>query len=273
MENTISYKAYLKSPYKSIKHTTYFEIYDELFCRYRGKNITFVEIGVLGGGSLFMWREFFGPEARIIGVDLNPNAKKWEEQGFEIFIGNQSDKDFWQEFIKKVGPIDIVLDDGGHTYLQQITTTEMLLPYVNDGGIIVVEDTHTSYMSGFGPQRYSFVNYVKNMIDRINYRFGAFNHKNADKRVWSIQSFESIVAFHINKQATNLLSELTNNNGIDDFAKDFRYHKNIFVSILLSKFEFLKHIPGVKLLALNIMDLAGRLTGSTASLKKYFNLN
>ena len=52
-----------------------------------GKEITFVEIGILDGGSLFMWRDFFGNKARIIGVDLNPEAKKWEKEGFEIFIG------------------------------------------------------------------------------------------------------------------------------------------------------------------------------------------
>lgn len=82
MKETLSYQAYLKSPYKSIKHSTYFEVYDELFSRYRGKEITFVEIGVLGGGSLFMWREFLGPEAKIIGVDMNPNARKWERYSY-----------------------------------------------------------------------------------------------------------------------------------------------------------------------------------------------
>ncbi len=49
MKNTLSYESYLKSPFKSIKHSTYFDIYDDLFSRYRNKNITFVEIGILGG--------------------------------------------------------------------------------------------------------------------------------------------------------------------------------------------------------------------------------
>ena len=138
MKNTLSYQAYVKSPYRSVKHSTYFEIYDDLFKKYRGKNITFVEIGVLGGGSLFMWREFFGPEARIIGVDLNPNAKKWEEEGFEIFIGSQSDETFWKNFRETVGMVDVVLDDGGHTYEQQIVTTEMLLGNIKDCGLLVV---------------------------------------------------------------------------------------------------------------------------------------
>ncbi|MEC8285532.1 MAG: class I SAM-dependent methyltransferase, partial [SAR324 cluster bacterium] len=142
MKNTNSYQSFQKSPYKSTKHTTYFDIYDDLFSKYRGEKITFVEIGVLGGGSLFMWRDFFGEEARIIGIDLNPSAKKWEKDGFEIFIGSQSDTNFWNNFTSQVKGIDIVLDDGGHTYEQQIITAESLLPFINDGGLLVVEDTH-----------------------------------------------------------------------------------------------------------------------------------
>mgnify|MGYP001454638828 CR=1 FL=1 len=171
MENLEIYKSYIKSPYKSIKHSTYFDSYDHFFSKYRGREITFVEVGVLGGGSLFMWRDYFGKNARIIGVDMNKECTKWQKYGFEIFIGDQSDESFWVDFKKKVGSFDILLDDGGHTYEQQIITVESLLGSINDGGIILVEDTHTSYMSGFGPRRYSFIEYVKNKIDKINFRF------------------------------------------------------------------------------------------------------
>lgn len=211
MKNTRSYQAYCNSPYRSIKHNTYFEIYDELFSSYCGREITFVEIGVLEGGSLFMWREFFGPKARIIGVDFNPDVKKWQEHGFEIYIGNQADKEFWNYFINDVGPVDIVLDDGGHSYEQQIITTEMLLDNMKDGGLLVIEDTHTSYMDGFGPMKYSFIEYTKNMIDRINRRFSQFDHQENERRVWSLRIFESIVAFTINKSASLLVSEPTDN--------------------------------------------------------------
>ena len=141
MQDSASYQSYRKSPYKSVKHSTYFEIYDELFSRYRDREITFVEIGVLGGGSLFMWRDFFGPKARIIGVDLNPNAKKWESHGFEIFIGSQSNEAFLKDLMRQIGPVDVVLDDGGHTYTQQVVTTEILLDGIKDQGMLVVEDT------------------------------------------------------------------------------------------------------------------------------------
>ena len=110
-----SYRAFTESPEASFKHTTYFPVYDVLLQRYQNTPITFVEIGVLNGGSLFMWRKFFGDSARIIGIDLNPEAKKWEEHGFEIFIGSQEDPTFWAEFCESVEEIDVVLDDGGHT--------------------------------------------------------------------------------------------------------------------------------------------------------------
>lgn len=247
MKKSKSYQAYIKSPYRSIKHNTYFDVYDELFLKYRNKKIVFVEIGVLGGGSLFMWRRFFGNKARIIGVDMNPNAKKWKKYGFEIIIGNQSDKNFWKKFISEIGQIDIVLDDGGHTYNQQIITTEMLLENIRDGGTLVVEDTHTSYLSGFGPKKYSFVNYTKNMIDLINNRFSKFGKKKSEKRVWSLRIFESIVAFSVNKKATALLSKPTVNLGDDDGARDFRYKDNLYVKKLSTVNKVLKFIPGYKL--------------------------
>jgi hypothetical protein len=225
MRNTHSYSSFAKSPYRSIKHSTYFHSYDHFLHKYKDKEITFVEIGILEGGSLFMWRDYFGPKARIIGVDLNPNAKKWEEEGFEIFIGSQSDKTFWNGFVHTVGAIDVVLDDGGHTYNQQITTTECLLDSMNDGGLILIEDTHTSYMSGFGSKRKSFIQYTKNRIDAVNMRFSMFQNERSEKRIWSIEIVESMVGFKINKEAVGLVSKPTTNDGISDLAHDYRYHK------------------------------------------------
>jgi len=249
MEDTESYRAFKTSPHRSTKHNTYFDTYDELFGPYRGKEITFVEIGILGGGSLFMWRDFFGPQARIIGVDLNPSARKWEAEGFEIFIGSQSDTAFWETFTKTVGPVDIVLDDGGHTYEQQIITTEMLIGTIRDGGMLVVEDTHTSYMSGFGPRKYSFIAYTKNIIDRINQRSGLFGDAQAERRIWSVRVYESIVAFVINTRATELPSESINNDGAHDAAIDFRHADDKLLNSidrLAKSYRMLGKIPGAR---------------------------
>ena len=266
MNKTISYQAYLQSPYRSIKHSTYFESYDHFFAQYRNKNITFLEIGVLGGGSLFMWRNFFGKQARIIGIDLNPEAKKWESEGFEIFIGNQSDELFWDNFKKEVGSLDVVLDDGGHTYEQQIITTENLLPIINDGGIIVIEDTHTSYMPGFGPTSMTFIDYVKNLIDSINMRFEKFKNTNSENRFWSIEIVESMVAFKINKNATNLKSEPTVNDGVSRSVVDYRYEDNFLISYIVRLFPKITNLKENKFAQL-ILNL---IVSRNFKAKKYF---
>ena len=67
-------------------HEKYFDVYEEYFSEFKGKKITFVEVGIFNGGSLKVWKEYFGPDARIIGVDINPECKKFEEDGIEVFI-------------------------------------------------------------------------------------------------------------------------------------------------------------------------------------------
>ena len=79
-------KLFKSSPKYTIKWDNYFEIYSNILDKYINKKITFVEVGVGNGGSLFMWKKFFGHRARIIGIELNPEAKKLEKNGFEIFV-------------------------------------------------------------------------------------------------------------------------------------------------------------------------------------------
>ena len=151
------FQIYKNLKYVSLKSDTYFQAYEETFSKYVGKEITFVEVGVLHGGSLFMWREYFGEKARIIGIDLHPAAKELEKHGFEIYTGSQSDINFWKNFFSKIGKIDILLDDGGHGNVQQIVTLSEAIHNTNDDGIIVTEDVLTSYMKKFGnPSKYSF---------------------------------------------------------------------------------------------------------------------
>jgi hypothetical protein len=218
-------------------------VYDRLFHGYRNKDIVFVEIGVLNGGSLFMWKQFFGKQATIIGVDLNPDALRFEEHGFKIKIGNASDKNFWEKFINEIGKVDVVLDDGGHTYKQQIITTEMLLPAIKDGGMLVVEDTHTSYMKGFGPIRFSFVKYAKCIIDVLNSRFANKKPTGIANMCISVEFFESIIAFKIDRKLCGLESTLVNNQGITFNAIDFWYQDEKYLNYSLqffAKFPFLK---------------------------------
>ena len=205
--------------YKNLKHVslkcdTYFQAYEEIFNKYVGKKITFVEVGVLHGGSLFMWREYFGKEARIVGIDLHPKAKELEKYGFEIYIGSQSDESFWKDFFAKVGKIDILLDDGGHGNDQQIITLVESIHNTNDDGIIVIEDVHASYMKRFGnPSKHSFVNYSKYLINVVNSRFPDTKIKKNDfkNKIYSVSFYESIVAIKINSKKSIETTVLKNN--------------------------------------------------------------
>ena len=98
----ISYKAFLDSPHPSSKHSTYFPAYDDIFTKYIGKEITFVEVGIFDGGSLFMWRNFFGKQARIIGIELNPEAKNGKKMVLKYLLEINLTQIFGEIFISKL---------------------------------------------------------------------------------------------------------------------------------------------------------------------------
>lgn len=176
-----------------------------------------------------MWRHFFGPQARIIGVDFNPLAKRWEKDGFEIYIGSQSDPQFWTSFFDSVGMVDVLLDDGGHTNEQQIVTTHQSIPFIKDGGLLIVEDVHTSYFQDFGnPSKYSFISYAKLFIDGINGRFpGVKVVQNIFRdAVFSAHFYDSIVAFSIDRRKC-FTSQWTSNEGQTFEAEDYRHHDSM----------------------------------------------
>ena len=223
------------------KITKDFKIYENLFKKFVNKKITFVEIGVGSGGSLFMWRKFFGTKARIIGIELNPDAKKLEKFGFEIYIGDQADPLFWKKFYQKVGKIDILLDDGGHKNIQQITSFMESYNHIKPNGIIIVEDTHTSYMKKKGfknPSSYSFINFCNFIIENLHRRNPSSNKKLniLSEKIESIFFYDSIVSINfaqIKKLKKTKLLE--NNSKLRDYFIDYR-HKGNFIKTL-NRFE------------------------------------
>jgi hypothetical protein len=149
----------------------YFEIYERHFAQFRGRPVNVVEFGVSQGGSLQMWRHYFGPQAKLFGVDINPNCKQFEEPGVQIFIGDQGDRGFLKSLASSLPPIDILIDDGGHTMQQQIRTFEALYPIVQPHGVYLCEDLCTSYWREFGggfQRRGTFIEYSKNFVDALH---------------------------------------------------------------------------------------------------------
>jgi methyltransferase family protein len=149
----------------------YFDIYHRHLERFRGQRLTMIEIGVFNGGSLPMWRDYLGPQARIVGVDINPGCARFSEAGVDVVIGDQADRTFLRSLADRYPDFAILVDDGGHRMHQQIATLEELYPRLRSDGVYVCEDIGTSYIPVFGGgylQPHTFVETVKPLIDRLN---------------------------------------------------------------------------------------------------------
>ena len=150
----------------------YFEIYNRWLSRFRNKkDLRILEIGVFRGGSLKMWREYFQHDAVIVGIDIDSDCKIHENPDTKIFIeiGDQTDTSFLAYVVEKYGPYDIIIDDGGHTTVQQITSFNFL--YSNaftDDGIYIVEDLHTNYWPSFVNSEQSFIEFAKSLVDILH---------------------------------------------------------------------------------------------------------
>jgi SAM-dependent methyltransferase len=149
----------------------YFEVYHRHFERFRGRAPVVLEFGVSHGGSLQMWRHYFGRDAFIIGVDIDPACAQLAEERIAVVIGDQDDRTFLRDLRRRFPRVDILIDDGGHTMTQQITTFEELYAHVRPDGVYLCEDLHTSYWPQFGGgvrREGTFIEYSKALIDRLH---------------------------------------------------------------------------------------------------------
>ena len=123
----------------------YFRIYDELFKAKQLDDVNILEIGVKMGGSIQMLTNYFKNLNKYIGIDINNDCKKFEKifNNVDIYIGDQENIDFLNGL--NIDNLDIIIDDGGHQFNQQINSFNILFNKLNDDGIYLIEDTHTSY--------------------------------------------------------------------------------------------------------------------------------
>lgn len=149
----------------------YFEIYERHFARFRNTEVHVMEIGVFHGGSMQMWKEYFGPRAHIYGVDIDPQVRQFEEDRVQIFIGDQANRDFLRQLKQAVPRIDVFIDDGGHTMKQQIVTFQEMFLHIDPDGVYLIEDLHTSYWKQFGGgfrKPGTFIEFSKLLIDQLH---------------------------------------------------------------------------------------------------------
>jgi hypothetical protein len=202
------------------KWAHYLPIYERILAAYRNRPIRMLEVGVYKGGSLKLWREYL-PEAEIVGIDINPECKQYDDPGRRVHVrvGSQADPEFLSQVVREFGHFDVILDDGSHQTAHMIKTFQHLFSSVSDGGIYIVEDIHANYWFHHRDSSISFVEFTKYLIDamhahyhmadgEINFRvghpqrFASIAVPNVTPQLSGIEFFDSIAVFH--RQARKL---------------------------------------------------------------------
>ena len=150
----------------------YIPLYEKYFSNFQDRQVRFLEIGVSQGGSLQMWRKYFGEKAIIYGIDIDPMCKKYNGLSGQVRIGSQTDERFLASVITEMGGIDIVLDDGSHRMEHIVATLKILFPKLNSPGIYLIEDLHTAYWRQYGGgfrSKGNFFNKVRDLIDDMHH--------------------------------------------------------------------------------------------------------
>lgn len=135
-------------------------IYDFIFSKYRNNNLTLLEIGIHNGSSLKMWEEYF-VNSKIYGADIL-NKSELNSERIETFIINQ---EIVNDLKRLPIDCDIIIDDGGHTMIQQqITFNELFNNNLKNKGIFVIEDLHTSNSEYFSTHGSNYNNNTLNLL-------------------------------------------------------------------------------------------------------------
>lgn len=162
-----------KSGKLSDKWDLYLEIYEQLFSKYRDKNINLLEIGVQNGGSLDTWSTYFEKAINIIGCDIDPKCAnlRFHDQRIQVVVGDATTTETGQNIDKLAESFDLIIEDGSHISRDIIITFTEFFPRLRPGGLYIAEDLHCCYWEEWGgglSSPYSGIEYFKALCDCIN---------------------------------------------------------------------------------------------------------
>jgi len=124
----------------------YTRYYDAHFAAIRNRALKVLEVGLLRGASLKMWRDYF-PNAEIVGADVR--SDRWTRhcgtmKNTKVFIGDEREAAF-RKTLADYGQYDVVIDDASHAPPDQLQLWQTLWPRLRRHGWYVIEDIHQSF--------------------------------------------------------------------------------------------------------------------------------
>jgi len=122
-------------------HHTYEHRYQLEFEHVRTQVTAVLELGILHGGSLRAWRDYF-PDATIVGMDIDPAAVASVngERRITALLGDAKEPQDLYRAGKEGQPYDLIVDDASHRPIDQFQALKYLWQYLKPGGLYVVED-------------------------------------------------------------------------------------------------------------------------------------
>jgi hypothetical protein len=178
----------------TFKWLHYFPIYESYLNRFINRSVSVLEIGVLDGGSLSMWRNYLGPHSQIIGIDINPEAKQHDDFQIIVEIGDQSDTNFLSMVYEKYGPFDIIIDDGSHKQSDLITTFSHFKDKMPQNSVYIIEDTHTADISSYQDSEMDIFEYLYPISRGLSAHYAGDDLSEMGSALSSVNFYDSIIA-------------------------------------------------------------------------------
>lgn len=118
----------------------YTDIYELLFRGWRKIPVSVLEIGVLDGGSIRMWRRYFS-NPTVVAIDSNDRVTFDNDYGVEFIHGDA----YSDEMISKLqnDRFNIMIDDADHRVENQTIFLKRYSPMLRPNGIMIIEDVIT----------------------------------------------------------------------------------------------------------------------------------
>jgi glycosyltransferase involved in cell wall biosynthesis/Flp pilus assembly protein TadD/SAM-dependent methyltransferase len=162
--------------YDTDKSPAYLKYYERYFSSIAGSPVRLLELGVLNGGSLYLWRDYF-KKGIIVGLDVNEVNINDPSSRIRFYKGLQQDTSLLDRIRKECAPegFDIVIDDASHIGdLSRLSFRHLFRNHLKPGGIYVIEDWGTGYWESFPDGKAykqgenhlaGMVGFVKELID------------------------------------------------------------------------------------------------------------
>jgi hypothetical protein len=158
---------------KSSRFHNYLSFYEEQLPD-RSFTGRLLEIGVMDGYSMQMWREYYPHAAEIVGVDIMPKDHL-DIPGVRLLLLNATDI----AAMRELGSFDIIIDDGSHMSLEQQQAFFWLYyNQFNAEGCYIIEDLWTSHMAQYVNSCHT-TKQVLDALERDGVKMTYFTHVHA----------------------------------------------------------------------------------------------